>query len=41
MMASFLVAVGVTIAMLNWKVSKTLAAEKRDLQRLLEGTDGH
>jgi len=41
MMASFLVAVGVAIALLNWKVSKTLAAEKRDLQRLLEGTDGH
>jgi hypothetical protein len=37
MMAGFMVAVGVAIAILNWKAADALAAEKRDLQRLLEG----
>ena len=34
-MASFFVAAGVVIAVVNWKAANTLAAEKEDLQRLL------
>ena len=38
-MASLMLAVGVAIAILNWQAAKALATEKRDLQRLLEGTE--
>ncbi|MBK5295435.1 MAG: hypothetical protein JJE04_27630 [Acidobacteriia bacterium] len=38
-MAGFMLAVGVAIAILNWNAAKTLAAEKRELQRLLVGTE--
>jgi hypothetical protein len=36
-MACFFIAVGVVIAVVNWKAANALAAEKRDLQRLLQG----